>query len=94
VSRPGPAAAPKRGVPRWAAAVIALGLVSTVLAGLLFAKAEQIMLGAEAYLFGYPLVIMDVTRVTAGLRIGPENSLCLVRKFPDARAGRAACPTA
>jgi hypothetical protein len=40
--------------------------------------------GARAYLFGYPLVIMDVTRVGAALTLGPENSLVRVRAFPDA----------
>ena len=84
MSLPSQATAPKRRLPRWATAIIALGLVLTVLAGLLLAKAEQVMLAAEAYLFGYPLVIMDVTRVTAGLSSGPENSLRRVRKFPDA----------
>ena len=29
--------------------------------GLLYSHAEQIVLGAEAYIYGYPLVIVDVT---------------------------------
>ena len=46
----------------------------------LYAKSEQIVLGAEAYIFGYPLVIMDVTRVNAAQTLGPENQLRRVRR--------------
>jgi len=66
---------------RWVGAFAALlGLV----AALLYAKAEQIALGAEAYLYGYPLVMVDVTRASAALNVGPENQLRRVRQFPDA----------
>ena len=41
--------------------------------------------GARAYVFGYPLVIMDVTRAAAALTAGPANALLRVRAFPDAR---------
>ncbi len=54
-------------------------------AGVLVAKSEQIVLGAEGYIFGFPLVIMDVTRASAAQVIGPENQLRRVRQFPDAR---------
>jgi len=40
--------------------------------------------GARAYVFGYPLVIMDVTRAAAALTVGPANELVRVRAFPDA----------
>ncbi len=70
--------------PRWPAWAGA-GLVAvTLVALLLYAKAEQVMLGAEAYLYGYPLVIMDITRASAALTQGPENALHRVRRFPDA----------
>jgi hypothetical protein len=59
-------------------------LLTTGIVALLYAKSEQIILGAEAYIFGYPLVIMDVTRANAALAIGPENTLRKVRQFPDA----------
>ena len=56
-----------------------------LLAGaVLYAKAEAILLGAEAYIFGYPLVMMDVTRASSALTVGPENQLRRVRQFPDA----------
>jgi hypothetical protein len=42
------------------------------------------MLGAEAYVYGYPLVIMDITRTQSAINIGPENQLRRVRQFPDA----------
>ena len=62
------------------AALLALG----GLAAALYLQAEQIILGAEAYIFGYPLVIMDVTRSNATQMLGPENQLHRVRSFPDA----------
>jgi hypothetical protein len=55
-----------------------------VMAGGLYRQAEKIILGAEAYLFGYPLVIMDVTRAHAALTLGAENQLRRVRQFPSA----------
>lgn len=57
--------------------LISLGLV-------LYAKSEQIVLGAEGYIYGYPLVITDVTRANAALTVGPENQLHRIRQFPDA----------
>lgn len=63
--------------------LITLGLV-ILIAALLAAFKEKIMLGAEAYLYGYPLVMMDTTRVHSGHFIGPENELRRVRQFPDA----------
>ena len=51
---------------------------------LLYLKAETIVLGAEAYLYGYPLVILDITRATAAQTLGPENHLLRVRQFPNA----------
>ena len=55
------------------------------LAAVLYAKAETIVLGAEAYIFGYPLVMMDVTRQSLQSTLGPENQLRRVRAFPGAR---------
>lgn len=62
------------------------GLLALLLAGLtvLYFMAEQIRLGAEAYVFGYPLVIMDLTRGNSAQTLGPENQLQRVRRFPDA----------
>ncbi len=54
------------------------------LASVLYTKAEHIRLGAEAYIYGYPLVIVDATRVHAAQTLGPGNQLHRVRQFPDA----------
>jgi hypothetical protein len=51
---------------------------------MLVSQADRIRAGAEAYLYGYPLVIMDLTRAQAALAVGPENQLRRVRRFPDA----------
>jgi hypothetical protein len=62
------------------AALVVVGLAAVAL----YQKAEHIVLGAEGYLFGYPLVIMDVTRASSASVIGPENQLNRARQFPDA----------
>jgi hypothetical protein len=64
--------------------LLALLLISTCVLVALFAAKDKIMLGAEAYVYGYPLVIMDITRAQSAIDIGPENELRRVRKFPDA----------
>jgi hypothetical protein len=51
---------------------------------LLYTQSEHIVLGAEAYIYGYPLVITDLTRAHAAQAGGPENQLRRVRQFPGA----------
>jgi hypothetical protein len=63
---------------------MAMAGTALLVGAVLYAKAEHIVLGAEAYIFGYPLVIMDVTRANAALTLAPENALHRVRQFPDA----------
>ena len=62
----------------------ALLSVSLLVAGTLWAYKDKIVLGAEAFLFGYPLVMMETTRIHSQKYIGPENELRRVRLFPDA----------
>lgn len=70
---------------RMQAMLVALLLVLAVLAMLAYAKSAHILLGAEAYVYGYPLVIVDVTRANADKLTGARNQLLRVRRFPDAR---------
>jgi hypothetical protein len=55
-----------------------------LLGGALYVKRDHVILGAHAYIYAYPLVIMDVTRSNSALTLGPENQLRRVRQFPDA----------
>ena len=75
---------PARRLARLTRALAGVLVVVAVAGGALYAKSEQIVLGAEAYIFGYPLVMMDVTRAHAALVLGPENHLRRLRRFPDA----------
>jgi hypothetical protein len=78
VSRPGAAAA-------WLKrSLLVLGLLAALAAAALWAKAEHIVLGAEGFMFGYPLVIMELTRAGSEASVGPPNHLKRVRAFPDA----------
>jgi hypothetical protein len=78
-------ASARRRLTRLQRSVVAAVLLLLGLGALLYSKAEQIVLGAEGYIFGFPLVVMDVTRANAVLAIGPQNQLRRVRQFPDAR---------
>jgi hypothetical protein len=49
-----------RHVVRLRAILLSLLLTIVVVTGVLYYKSEQIILGAEGYIFGYPLVITDV----------------------------------
>jgi hypothetical protein len=53
--------------------VIFVGLLMGLLLVTLYALKDKIMLGAEAYVYGYPLVIMDITRKQSAINIGPEK---------------------
>jgi hypothetical protein len=68
----------------WWRGLVALLAVAILGAAMLVSQADRIRAGAEAYLYGYPLVIMDLTRAQAALAVGPENQLRRVRRFPDA----------
>lgn len=78
--KPPPAAPRRRLKPAWLGVLLA----ALALAGVLYSKAEHVVLGAQAYIYGYPLVIMDLTRATAAAVVGPQNQLRRMRRFPDA----------
>ena len=75
-------ASPRRSALR--KALLAALAVTVLLAGLLFSQRESIRTGAEGYLFGHPLVMMDLTRAHSAATLAPENQLHRVRRFPDA----------
>jgi hypothetical protein len=64
--------------------LLALSLLAAVLTATLWSKAEHVVLGAEGFMFGYPLVLMDLTRANSAAMLGPPNQLKRVRAFPDA----------
>jgi hypothetical protein len=72
---------PRRLWPRLlGASLVLLALV----AGLLFSQRETIRLAAQGYVFGYPLVLTELTRDTFTRGIAPANRLVHVPEFPDA----------
>ena len=74
---------PRRGR-RWKLPLLALLGTLLLLAGLGLAQRDVIRIGAEGYLFGHPLVLMDLTREHSTLTLAPANQLHRVRRFPDA----------
>lgn len=66
---------------RLAGGLLALAALVAVAAALLGRTVRD---AAQAYLYGFPLVIMDVTREAFVATQGPENTLVRVRRFPDA----------
>lgn len=69
---------------RWLALGAAAALLVALLGALGLSLAARVVAAAEGYLFGYPLVIMDLTRANSALSFGPPNQLQRVRAFPDA----------
>ena len=65
--------------------VLASLVLVAVITALLLVMKDKIMLGAEAFLYGYPLVMMETTRVHSAKYTGPENQLRRVRQFPNAQ---------
>ena len=65
--------------------VLGASLVLLVLAaGLLFSQRETIRLAAQSYVFGYPLVLTELTRDNFTHGIAPANRLVHVPVFPEA----------
>ena len=66
-------------------ALTAVLVLLALVAAMVFVLKDKITLGAESFLYGYPLVMMETTRVHSAKYIGPENQLRLVRQFPSAQ---------
>ena len=64
--------------------LIFFGVIMACALAAVYGLKDKVLLGAEAYVYGYPLVIMDLTRAQSAANIGPENQLRRVRQFPDA----------
>jgi hypothetical protein len=62
---------------------LALVLSGAVLLAILFSQRELIRLSAKGYVFGYPLVMMDITRASFIENMAPANQLVHVSSFPD-----------
>lgn len=84
----------KRTLKKWLTGLLA-ALLSLLLAtaGLLWLQREKIMLGAEGYLYGLPLVLMDLTRKEFIAHQAPENQLRHARQTPTAAFREVVRPT-
>lgn len=54
------------------------------LSAFLLSQRHWIREGAESYVYGYPLVLMDITHQNFVRSIGPDNQLTHAKRFPDA----------
>ena len=60
-----------------------MGLMAALLVGMVVVtQAANLRQAVKAYLFGFPLVIMDLTREHHLARTGKPNALSLARQFP------------
>ncbi|GLK89350.1 DUF1254 domain-containing protein [Pseudomonas turukhanskensis] len=64
--------------------VAALGVLVLLAAAVLFSQRQTIRDAAEGYVFGYPLVITELTRDGFNNSLAPLQHLVHVQKFPDA----------
>lgn len=70
--------------PRAKQLAAALALLAAVVLAVLFSQRELIRLAAQGYVFGYPLVMMDLTRASFIDNMAPANQLVQISRFPDA----------
>src|SRR6266487_664972 len=75
---------------RWRLVTIALLLLASVGTYLWFAQLQPWLYGMEAYLYGFPLIVMDLTKdaatsvPTAGEITAPVNQFAVMTQYPDA----------
>ncbi|MBD9415953.1 DUF1254 domain-containing protein [Pseudomonas sp. PDM16] len=70
--------------PLWKSTIAASLLVLLLGAGLVWSQLETLRLAARGYVFGYPLVLADLTRHNFVAGIAPANRLVHMPTFPDA----------
>jgi hypothetical protein len=68
----------------WFKVLMALGVLVLLAAAVLFSQRQVIRDAAEGYVFGYPLVITELTRDGFNHSLAPLQHLVHVQKFPDA----------
>lgn len=69
----------------WVRVVLALLLVVLLALATLFSQRQVIRDAAEGYVYGYPLVITEISRDAFNHGLAPLQHLVHVQKFPDAR---------
>jgi hypothetical protein len=68
----------------WFKALMTLVVLVLLAAAVLFSQRQTIRDAAEGYVFGYPLVITEITRDAFSHSLAPVQQLVHVQKFPDA----------
>jgi len=77
---------------RWTLAVTGAALLASAGGCGLAKEGRAWLYGLEAYLYGFPLIMMDLTKdaatavPTAGEITAPINQFAVMTKYPDARA--------
>jgi hypothetical protein len=75
---------------RWALGVVAVLLIAAILGRGYLREGRAWYYGLQAYLYGFPLVVMDLTKAagtavpTAGEIAAPVNQFAVMTKYPDA----------
>jgi hypothetical protein len=76
----------RRQSPGWWAwqLTVGLALLTLLLLVVLFSQRELVRMGAQSFVFGYPLVMMDITRGSFINNKAQANELVTISRFPDA----------
>jgi len=80
----------KRSKKRWLVALIVVFLLVLLLGGVWFKEGRAWLYGIQTYVYGFPLIMMDVTKdvstavPTAGEFTAPVNQFSVMTHYPDA----------
>jgi hypothetical protein len=75
---------------RWTPAMLGAALLASIGGCGLYKEGRAWLYGLQAYLYGFPLVVMDLTKAagtavpTAGEITAPINQFAVMTKYPDA----------